>query len=275
MTITVKPLAAPLGAEVFGVDPTRPLTDAEFAILENAMLEHLAIVISDLPENLDWLLDLGRRCGPLVPHVLSQYHHPYTSELSIIASNMDSAESRRTAKPAGAFWHSDLSYTAKPSDAIFLYSTIIPDDGGETDAANMYLAYDALPAATKARIADLRAVHRYGWNGGGAIVELTPEQRARYPDVVHPVVRVHPRTGRKCLFVSPGYTMCIVGLPQDESDALLEELFAHQLRPEFQYTHRWQVNQLVALDNRATIHRAVAGYTKPLRMLRMIVDGTA
>lgn len=274
MPITVQPLDAPLGAEILGVDPRRPLDDADFGTIQRALVEYGGIVLPELEEDVDWLHAFGRRFGPLLPHVLDQYHHPRTAEISVIAANMGDAASRRSAKPAGAFWHSDLAYKAAPADAIFLYATRVPAHGGDTLVANMALAYEALPERSKRRIAGRMAVQRYGWRGEGAITALTPAQQAATPDVVHPVVRVHPVSGRKCLFVSPGYTVCIVGMERAESDALLEELFAHALRPEFQYRHRWRLHQLLGLDNRSTMHCAVADYSEPRCMLRMIVGCT-
>ncbi len=274
MSVTVEPLDAPLGAVLRGVDPRRALCDADFQVIEQALLEHLAIVIADLEDDLDWLLDVGRRFGPLTPHILTRFHHPKTAEMSIITANMDNAESRETARPAGAFWHSDLSYCRDPSDAIFLYATHVPSDGGDTLIANMQLAYEALPAPRREAIEELTATHRYGWRGKGAITEPDPERRAQYPDVVHPVVRVHARTGRRSLFVNPGYTVCINGVPGDESDAILAELFEHMQAPEFCYQHHWVAGQLVGIDNRATLHCAMADYHRPMRKLRMIVGCT-
>ena len=271
MGIQVKPLDAPLGAELFGVDQRSPLTDAEFRVIENALLDHLVIVIAELHEDFDWLLDFGRRFGPLAPHILTEFHHPKTEEMSIITANMDSSESRKTEKPAGAFWHSDLSYCRDPSDAIFLYATHVPSDGGDTLIANMQLAYAALPNSLKRRVEGLTATFRYGWGGQGAITEPDPERRAQYPDVEHPVVRVHPRTGKRSLFVNPGYTMCINGMSRDASDQLLAKIFEHALQPEFQCRHTWSAGQLVGIDNRATLHCAVADYREPMRKLRMIV----
>ena len=274
MTIEVAPLPGPVGAEIRGVDPSRLLTDEEFRQIEQALLDHVGIVINDLEENFDWLLDFGRRFGPLKHHILTQYHHPKTPEMSIITANMGNEESRKTSKPAGAFWHSDLSYEKDPSDAIFLYATHVPGDGGDTLVANTCLAYEALPEKSKKRIEGLTAIHRYGWNGGGAITEPDPERRAQYPDVEHPVVRTHARTGKKILYINPGFTMCIKDMDRTESDELLAELFAHVLKPEFQYRHKWKKNQLIGLDNRASMHCAIAGYSEPMRKLRMIVGCT-
>lgn len=262
------------GAVVSGLSTDRPLSDDDMAVMKAALAEHTAIIINDLDEDPEWLLSLGRSFGPLQPHILDQYHHPISSEMSIITANMDSGESRATKKPAGAFWHSDLSYTATPSDAIFLYATHVPTDGGDTMVANTAMAYDALPADMKERIENLIAIFRYGWNGGGAITQLTEEQRRKTPDVEHPVVRTHPITGQRILFVNPGYTMAIKGLDASESEELLAELYEHQLQPQFQYRHKWQPRQLVVLDNRASMHCAVAGYAEPMRKLRMILGCT-
>jgi len=273
MAIRVTPLSGHTGADISGVDLSRPLADADFARIRQALLDHVVIVLSGLAPEFQAVLEFGRRFGRLVPHVLTQYHHPETSEVSVISNVVDSGQGRTTGMPAGAFWHSDLSYDVHPSDATLLYSVEVPESGGDTLFANMYRAYGTLPEPTKRRIEGLSAVHRYGWNGGAAVVALTDEQSAAHPDVVHPVVRVHPETGRKVLFVNPGFTMKIAGA--DEDGALLEELFDHARRPEFQYRHPWRAGQIVACDNRASMHCATGGYGAARRTLwRMIVGGT-
>jgi taurine dioxygenase len=274
VSVVVEPLDAPFGALLHGLDTQRPLTDQAFRIVEQALLAHLAIVIADVQEDIEWLLDFGRRFGPLTPHILTRFHHPASAEMSIITANMDNAESRETAKPAGAFWHSDLSYCRDPSDAIFLYATHVPCDGGDTLISDMQRAYRTLPESLKNKVEELTATHRYGWGGEGAITEPDPARRAQYPDVVHPVVRVHPRTGKRSLFVNPGYTMCINDVPEDESDAILDALFEHSRREAFCYRHHWTKGQLVGIDNRATLHCAMADYREPMRKLRMIVGCT-
>ncbi|MEM6624409.1 MAG: TauD/TfdA family dioxygenase [Pseudomonadota bacterium] len=270
-TVTVEPLEGAVGCVIHGLRSDRPLSEADFAAIERAMFDHIAIVIPDLDEDVPWLRDLGRRFGPLVPHALDQYHHPATSEISIIARNDGTAQSRTTGKPAGAFWHSDLSYDRAPSDAIFLYAQKVPSRGGDTMVCNMAAAYEALEAGMKARLAGLTATHRWGFNTAGATPMMTPEQKAKHPDVVHPVVRVHPRSGREVLYVNPGYTVRINELPEDEGAALLEALYAQSLQPQFTYRHGWQKGMLLGLDNRSSMHAAVDDYTEPRRMLRMIV----
>lgn len=264
-----------MGALVWGIDTSKPLSDAHFQLLEQTLLERIALVMPDLEENVTWLRNFGRRFGPLVPHVLDQYHHPDSFEVSIIARHMGTPQSRTTAIPAGAFWHSDLSYEENPSDAIFLYATHLPSQGGDTMVANMYMAYDTLPAVLKQKIGTLTATHRWGWNTGGGTPALSPDQKNSHPDVIHPVVRRHPKTGRNVLYVNPGYTMKINELHPDESQELLQTLHAHALNPEFHYRHKWTLGSLLGLDNRASMHCAVNDYTEPRQMLRMIVGCTA
>ncbi len=274
MPITVTPLQDGFVAEIGGADSSRVLGDGDFVLIKQALLDHKVIAISDLQESFPWLLGLCRRFGPLVPHLLDQYHHPETPECSIIRANAGDATSRRTERPAGAYWHSDLSYDANPSDATFLYSVQVPSKGGDTLFADMVRAYETLPAATKRRIDGRVALHRYGWNGGAAVTSLNAAQQAAHPDVRHPVVRTHAETGRKALFVDPGSTVAILGMEPAESDALLGELYAHALQPRFQYRHKWRKGQLVGMDNRACLHCASADYDEPRTLYRFIVGCT-
>lgn len=274
MALKIENLTGPMGAIIWGLDSARPLTPEEFTKIEQVMLDRVAIVIPDLEENVTWLRDFGRQFGPLVPHVLDQYHHPASFEVSIIARHMGTPQSRTTAIPAGAFWHSDLSYEEAPSDAIFLYATHLPTEGGDTMVANMSMAYDSLPDSLKTKIDGLTATHRWGWNTGGGTPKLNHEQQNTHPDVVHPVVRRHPKTGRSVLYVNPGYTMKINDVSPAESGDLLDTLFTHALNPEFHYRHKWALGSMIGLDNRASMHCAVNDYTEPRQMLRMIVGCT-
>jgi taurine dioxygenase len=273
MTVTVTPLADGFGAVIEGPAIETPLSAAEFDAIHDAFLNHKVVALRGLKWDFDTMLDFGRRFGRLVPHVLDQYHHPKTSEVSIIAANTGDAVSRGTSEPAGAYWHSDLSYDANPADAIMLYALQVPSQGGDTEFCDTVAAYEALDAATKARIDGLIGVHRYGHRGGYAVTSLNEKQAAAHPDVYHPVVRKHRETGKKSLFVSPGFTAAIQGLDAAESDALLQQLFDHMLEPSFRYRHKWQVGDLVCADNRSTMHCAIADYTEPRRMWRMIVGG--
>ena len=184
---------------------------------------------------------------------------------------------------AGRFWHTDGAYLPKPHSVSMLYSIEVPmKDGvalGDTRFAGMGAAYDALSEAMKRRIDGLRAVHsllhRYGTKTTGAAAMA--ERSREFPPVSHPLVVKHPATGRKCLYLSEGYTTHIEGIPREESDALLAELCEHVVRPEFTYRHSWSPGELVIWDNLATLHHATFDYALPLRRLmrRATVAGHA
>lgn len=274
MTIAIKPLDAPLGAVVEGVDLSAPMTPGLASALRAAMAGHLVLVFpAQRLSALAYAEAIRGAFGALVPHILDQYHHADTHDVSVISNVVESGKGRTTKAPAGAYWHSDLSYMAGPSDATFLYALEVPSDGGDTVFADMIQAYETLPETLKRRIEGRAAIHHMfgGRRGDEAKVALTPEQAARIPEVVHPIVRVHPVSGRRALFVNPGFTRCVVGLDQAESDALLDALYAHASRPEFQYRHKWRIGDVVGCDNRATIHSATGGYSGPRTLYRAIV----
>ena len=157
-----------------------------------------------------------------------------------------------------------------------LYGVVVPSQGGDTQFANMYAAYDALPSRMKARIDGLRVVHEYiSSRTNKWVVQLPTAERAAMPRATHPLVRTHPETHRKALYLASRMEQ-IVGLDRTESDELLDELVAHAIRPEFQYRHVWRQNDLVIWDNRCTMHKANADYSEGERRLmhRVIVAGT-
>ena len=274
MKLSIHPFDAPLGAEVRGVDLSAPMTPALGHALRQAMAQHLVLVFREQRLSaLNYADTIKSAFGALVPHILDQYHHEDTHDVSVISNVVEGGKGRTTKAPAGAYWHSDLSYMAGPSDSTFLYALDVPPKGGDTVFANMVQAYDTLPETLKRKIEGRSAVHHMfgGKRGYEAKVTLTPEQAAKIPDVAHPIVRVHPVDGRRALFVNPGFTRCVVGLEPAESDDLLNALYAHATRPEFQYSHNWRVGDVVGGDNRATIHTANGGYTDPRTLYRTIV----
>jgi taurine dioxygenase len=178
---------------------------------------------------------------------------------------------------AGLVWHSDGSYLVCPDMYAFLYALEIPMQGGEPLGTTYYssatAAYEALPESLRQRLDGLRAVHSFAHHSarraarGGTRIEITEELRRRHPDVSQPVVRAHPRTGRKGLYVTEGHTTHIIGMEPEESGRLLQQLWAHMREPRFLYAHRWQVGDLVVWDNCATQHRATCDYALPQRRL--------
>jgi taurine dioxygenase len=286
MPITVRRSDAPLGAEIAGCDLSLPLGDAEFAQVEDAFVTHGVVVFRDQRLTEEQHIAFSRRFGDLEVHVLKQYLHPRHPEILMI-SNVEEDGRKIGVADAGRYWHTDLSYVREPSRCSLLYAREVPvaNDGrvvGDTLFVSTAAAYDALPDATKRRIAPLRAVHRYGdrydrmQKTGGHRDALSEEQRRQTPDVIHPVVRTHPVSGRKCLYVNEGFTVSLVGLPEDEGGALLAELCRHATRPEFMHRHKWRVGDLLMWDNCQTQHLAVGDYALPQRRLmhRTTVKGT-
>lgn len=206
-------------------------------------------------------IDFSRRFGPLQVHVLNRFHLAGHPEILIVSNVVENGKPIGLVD-AGADWHSDLSYMPKPSLGALLHSQELPAERGDTLYANTAAAWDSLPAALKTQLEGKRAVHSYvyryerlrklsPWRQ-----PLTQQQIDEVPPVEHPVVITHPESGRKILFVSEGFTSHIIGIPRDESDALLKELHAHITRPENVYTHQWQAHDMVFWDNRSTQHYA-------------------
>jgi taurine dioxygenase len=252
---------APLGAEITGLNLCAPLPDRDFARIHDAHLDHHVLVFRDQRITPAQQVAFSRRFGRLQVHVLRQFQLPGHDEV-LIVSNIKEDGKPIGLGDAGHFWHSDLSYKELPSLGSLLHAQELPGTGGDTLFANMHLAWDQLPAELRRAVEGRRAEHSYlaryaelqqksPWRPN-----LTPAQIAEVKPVAHPVVRTHPETGRKALFVSEHFTTRILGLPDDESRDLLAQLFTHSTRPEFIYRHRWQSFDLVFWDNRSLMHLA-------------------
>jgi taurine dioxygenase len=278
-SFTIRPLAAALGAEVIGLDLREPLSDSDFARLHRAHLDYHLLIFRDMRITPRQQVAFSRRFGPLQIHVLRQFQLPGDPEILII-SNIKENDQPIGLGDAGHFWHSDLSYKEIPSLGSMLHAQELPQDGGDTLFANQHTAWDSLPQALKDKVAHLSAEHSYlakyaelqrrnPWRPN-----LTQAQIDEVKPVVQPVVRVHPETGRRALFVSEHFTTRIVGLAQEESDALLAELFDYSTRAEHVYRHQWQPHDMVFWDNRSLMHLA-AGCPEDQRrkLYRTTIEG--
>jgi taurine dioxygenase len=281
----VKPLAAPLGAEIHGVDLSAPLAERAFAVVEDALHRYEVVVFRGQSLTDAALKQVSLAFGPeLNIHPLHQFNKPDVPEITVLSNIIGADGKALGATDAGQHWHSDLSYTTHPSRVTLLYALEVPlsDAGeplGETRFASTSRAYEDLPASMKLRLRGLRASHFAQKPKGTAShfnQPLSAEVEARLQKVVHPVVRTHPYTGKQCLYVSRGFTVAIEGMPRDESDELLEFLYEHMTQDKYIYTHRWAVGNLVINDNCATIHKGTGNYKYPQRRLvyRTIVKGT-
>lgn len=267
--------AAPLGAEIIGLDLAQPLDEATFRAIEDVFHDRGVIVFRDQRLTEQQHIAFSRRFGELEIHVAKQYLKPGHPEILVLSNVIENGRNIGLAD-AGQYWHSDLSYVANPSRCSLLYALEIPiQDGrvlGETLFASAAHAYDTLPDPLKARLEGARAIHRYAdrykkQQDAGGRAPLSEEQLKRVPDVSHPVIRAHPLAGRKVLFVNEGFTVYMEGMPPTESDLLLRELFRHILRPETLYTHQWRQGDLLMWDNCLVQHRAIRDYALPLRRL--------
>jgi taurine dioxygenase len=274
----ITPLSNALGAEVRGIDLGAQLDDATFATIHRAFLDHCLLVFRDQHLTPEQHIAFSRRFGPLTEHVIDQFLLPGYPQILRISNKKDQRGETLGLADAGRYWHSDLSYAAKPSLGSLLYALEIPPagKGGDTLFANLRKAYEALPAATKARLDGVKGVYMASRKRirDDSRIRLSEQQDSATPPVVHPIVRTHPETGRKALYVNPGHTDHIVGMDADESRALLDALFEHAAGEAFVYRHKWSLHDLVFWDNRSLMHiadPALPGYDR--HMHRTTVEG--
>lgn len=280
----VIPMDAPIGAELTGLDVAAGLDDAALAFVRDALHRHAVIVIRDQHLTPAQQTTFARQIGEPRVSFYNRYAVPGQPELSIVSNITEHGEAIGIAD-AGMLWHTDGSYLKTPDLYTVLYGIQIPErDGralGDTVFASATHAYEALPDAERARIDGLRAIHSFERHiekkrakGQLKRAPLSAEQKAALPDVDHPVVRTHPVTGRRGLFVTEGHTAEIVGLPEGEGQALLERLNRHIQQPAFQYRHSWRPGDLIVWDNCAVQHLAVFDYgALPRRLHRSGILG--
>jgi len=277
----VRKLGASMGAEIAGVDVTR-LDDSAFDKIRDAFHAHHVLAIRDQRLTPPDQIAFSLRFGALEDQLNAHYTVENFPEVLILSNDL------KDGKPVGLidggdFWHSDSSHRDKPSMATMLYAVKNPREGGDTEFANMFAAYEALSPEMKQRIATLKGVHAVSKlrNKRVTVSARRPDGKDFYerqkslPDQIWPLVRTHPATGKKALYLSPRFTIGIEGFGAAEADEILDELFAHQIRPEFIYRHKWRDRDLVIWDNRCVIHHATGGYTYPdvRTMHRTVIAG--
>lgn len=251
--IEIRKLTPTIGAELFGVDLGQPLDEGQFAAVRQALLDNLVIFFRDQRMTVAQHKSFGARFGklhvhPNAPRAIAE--HP---EILVIKAD---ANSKRV---AGEVWHSDVSCDEEPPMGSILYITETPENGGgDTSFANMYAAYEALSPAMQQFLGGLTAVHSSLKSANHQYRERTAEMR--FPESEHPVVRTHPETGRRALFVNRGFTTRIPQLAPAESAAVLGMLFDHAEQARFHCRFKWQPNSVAFWDNRATMHQAMWDY---------------
>lgn len=270
-TITVTPLTPAIGAEIEGVDLGQPLSETTFAEIKAALHQYLTIFFHDQQLSHEAHMSLASRMGKMEVHEVFMPLPGYP-EISVLEHDAERP-------PISDSWHTDVSYREKPSMASVLYARSIPPLGGDTLWLSTYAAYDGLSVSMKQFLSGLTARHDF-LKAYGSYFLKQESGKDRYrraqeemPPVEHPVIVTHPVTGRNLLYVNPTFTSHIVGLSPLESGAVLNMLFTHLLKPEFQVRFKWKVNDLVIWDNRATQHYATGDYYPEYRRMHRITVG--
>lgn len=270
MALKIVPTGYTLGARVEGLDLSRPLAQAEFMQLLQALGRYGVLSYPEQQLSALELREFSRRFGELEINVAGAYQEPGLPEVMVLSNIVENGKPIGLAD-AGQDWHTDMSYSKMIAFTNILYGIQIPfRDGkplGNTEFCNMHAAYEGLPEDMKQRLDGMTVLHDFNkfWEmmrreRGSQRAALTPAQRAAKPPVSHPLFLTHPITGRKVLYCNPGYAVRINELSPSDSDETLAFLFRHQTQEQYRYAHRWQVRDVLMWDNMGTIHNAIPDY---------------
>jgi taurine dioxygenase len=265
--LEVKPLSPMIGAEISGVDLRHPLDGATLGEIRAALLEWKVLFFREQDITTEQHLTFARHFGPLEVHPFAPEKPGYPEVLAI------THDRERPGKEN--VWHSDVTWRLEPSLGSILRSLEVPEVGGDTLFADMYAAYEGLSDEVKAKIEGRTAIHDFAYfreglrKRGKSEAEIEAYNK-KYPPAEHPVVRTHPETGRKGIYVNRAFTQYIEGMEKPESDALLKHLFAQASIPEYQCRFRWGVNSIAFWDNRASQHYAVSDYWPAVRRMERV-----
>ncbi|MSQ73245.1 MAG: TauD/TfdA family dioxygenase [Betaproteobacteria bacterium] len=268
----IRPLAPQIGAEIIGVDLSEPLPPEQFAKIRDAWFAHCIVLLrgqklgeEDQVRFAAGFGELGRvNKHPGVEAWASKHHH----SVMFISNIKENGELIGALPDGEMMFHTDQCYTERPSAAAMLYAMEIPSKGGNTLYANMYRAYETLPEDLKQQISGLQAVNVYDYANAATHRGAASKEAPRY---AHPIVRTHPATGKKSLYVSRLMSESIVGMAQEEAERLLARLFDHQENPAWAYEHVWKVGDLLIWDNRCTLHARTDFDASERRLLRRCV----
>lgn len=265
--LTIIPLGPYIGAQVSGLDVTRPLSNNQFEQLYHAVLRHQVVFLREQAITPHQQRALALRFGDL--HIHPVYPHAEgVEEIIVLDTHNDNP-------PDNDNWHTDVTFIDTPPAGAILAAKLLPETGGDTLWASGIAAFEALSAPLQTLLSGLRAEHDFKKSFQEYKYRKTEEEHQRWldavekhPPLLHPVVRTHPVTGKQALFVNEGFTTRIVDVAEKESEALLGFLFAHITKPEFQVRWRWQENDLAIWDNRVTQHYANADYLPQRRIMQ-------
>jgi taurine dioxygenase len=279
VTLKLRPLSYALGAEVCDVDVARGMSEQSFGEIYRAFLDHGILLLRGQKVTREQHIEFSRRFGELDRHeALPRDRHPQYPELLMVTNEPKPDGSPSDSKYTGRQWHSDMSFTLVPSLGSLLRCHVAPPVGGDTLFANMYAAYDALSDGMKKLIADLHGIQLSGTRkiaNEATGITRAAEQKRINPPVAQPVVRVHPETGKKALYIGEKVKR-FDGMTEDESRPLIDYLVRHATRHEFVYRHQWRADDILVWDNRCTMHCALGDFdeTQLRHLERTTVLGT-
>ena len=278
--VEITPLSDALGSEVTGVDWTQPVADATIAAIRDALLKSHLVCLRTQPLGPRAFARLARYFGEPQLQLLRNMRIDDVPDVSLF----DSTYKKAADKPADlrldrrSGWHTDDSYFAKPAKITLLQALEVPDTGGETGFCNARAAYEGLTEEMKAKLNGLRAVHGYDTMRAPArAAKRTAQEAAETPDVVHPLIRTHDETGRRAIYFNSNRTDRVVGLPREESDALLDRIHAHMTQARYQYHHAWRIGDVLMWDNRSVTHSVNMDFPPGQRRVhqRVLLEGSA
>jgi len=257
--VEVIPTGKGCGAEIRGVDLNH-LDDASFDVIQRAIYDHLVILFRNQKLGNPELIAFGKRFGELEPPGMSIIGKPYIDQypdILVISNIVENGQPQGNLGSGEAIWHTDMSYRKRPISYAILTAVELPPSGGNTYFANQYLAYDTLSDDLKNRLKDKMLIHDETYNSAGQMRKGFKEVRdpRQAPGAHHPIFRIHPATGKKALYLGRRRNAYIIGLPLEESERLLDELWAHASKPEFVWGHEWRMGDVLVWDNRCLIHR--------------------
>jgi len=271
-TPQIRAITATIGAEVSGVDLRESLDQPVRRILVDALHQYLVLFFRGQPLEPFEQVAFAKNFGRVVPHPFAK-PHPHQPELTVLAQTTPETDGTNS-------WHSDSTFMPEPPLGSVLRAVQLPPVGGDTCWASMYAAYEALSQPMRSLLEQLTAVHdiseplRWSIGGGHTTTSDIEQLQAAWPPVEHPVVRIHPATKRKCLFVNRNFTTRLCGLSTEENAVVLPMLFHHVARPDFQVRFRWEPDSVALWDNRCTQHYALPDYTGHLRVMhRVMIQG--
>ena len=269
MSLSLKPLADALGVEVRGIDLSEPVPDEVVETLKQSLRDRLVLVVRDQNLSAEQYLSAVRLFGETMEQHLSDLLMEDHPEIAVLDSRQSPMGDDGRGVPLGSKdWHTDHTNHAKPPKMTAMYSLALPRSGGDTGFANMHLAYEALSKAEKAQLGPMKTVNRIENNS-----YVSDEHKKRFGAVqVHPLIRTHPETGRKAIYIHPGKTAKIEGLDEDKSKAFVNRLMTQAIQPEITYRHQWQLGDLVIWDNRSISHVAYRDYDhKEGRIMQRVI----